>query len=135
MKMYKTRFAALALMASMSVLAACSNEDDAAPAVSDSGSTMESESVMPSTETPSSAESAAPAQTGSAASTDAQTTSTQEAVAEKAAEIRDDAIEAANRAGEVIKEGAREANEAIQDTLSKGTPPVNSPEAEQQAGQ
>lgn len=135
MKIYKTRYAALALVASMSVLAACSNEDDTAPTVSDSSSTMESSPMTtPPTPTQPPAESAPPAQTGSVM-TDTDAKSTQDAVAEKAAEIRDDAVEAANRAGEAIKEGAREANEAIQDTLSKGTPPENSPEAEQQAGQ
>ena len=136
MKTYKTRYAALALVASVSVLAACSNEEDTtAPAVSSSGSTMESTPMTSPTPTLPQAESAPPTQMGSSSEMDNDTESTQDEIADKAAEVRDDAVDAANRAGEAIKEGARDANEAIQDTLDEGKPPENSPEAEQQAGQ
>lgn len=154
MKVRQPRYAVLALVASLSVLAACSNEDDsAAPVVSDSGTmTQPSPAATPAPATPptpsdpsiesgpteSSSElgqTDTSPELGQTDSTMSEDKSTGEKVAEKAGEIRDDTADAAGRLGNTIKEGARDANEAIQDTFSKGTPPENSPEAEEQAGQ
>jgi hypothetical protein len=56
-------------------------------------------------------------------------------MSEKAAELGDKASKAMDDMGAAIKKGAAEASDTVKDTLSKGEPPVSSPEAEKKAGQ
>ena len=101
MKTQRKQLAIVALVASMGVLAACSKEEEApapvaAPAVEQPAPT----SAAPVTEPTPVAPTPAPE------STTGSTQSTQDAIVEKAAEVRDEAAAAANKVGDAINQNA-----------------------------
>ena len=122
MKTQRKQLAIVALVASMGVLAACSKEEEApapvaAPAVEQPAPT----SAAPVTEPTPVAPTPAPE------STTGSTQSTQDAIVEKAAEVRDEAAAAANKVGDAIKQGAADQNAIGNGQQAPATEPATTP--------
>lgn len=134
----RTHLAVIAMVASMTLLAACSKgEDETVSGTTTSESPAVVTPPAPVTPEPTPAPEVTPAPDVTPAPVDstvapATTTDRTEAakqsakdaadnVADKAAELKDAAAAAAKRAGDAIKEGADKADSAIQDKVGDGT--------------
>ncbi|MGB3288469.1 MAG: hypothetical protein WBA83_04270 [Burkholderiaceae bacterium] len=116
--MEKTRIhlALIAMVASMSLLAACSKGEDAnAPASGAPGTTAPAPAPTPGA-SPSDTPALAPSsgQSGTMEESAKQAANT---ISDKAVELKDSAAEKAGQVGDAIKEGAAKADKAIQDSL------------------
>src|SRR3546814_101571 len=130
MKKTRTHLALIAMVASMSLLAACSKGEDAnTPA--DGAAGMETPAPAPA---PAPSDTPAPAPSSSDGSTMKESAKqAADTISDKAVELKDSAAAKAGQMGDAIKEGAAKADQAIQDAVggdqadSKTTTP--SPEA------
>lgn len=128
----RTHLAVIAMVASLSLLAACSKGEDkkaSEPAGTPSPAVVTPPApVVPAPEpapAPAPETAPAPADSSSAQDTlDSAKQATKDAankVADKTAELKDQAKDAASRTGDFIKEEAAKADKAIQDKLGNGT--------------
>ncbi|WP_188074526.1 hypothetical protein [Pusillimonas sp. ANT_WB101] len=140
----RTHIAIIGIIASMSLLAACSKEEDknavdsgvAAPVVVPETAPAPAPTPAPTPE-PQVAPAAEPAPATSSTMTPAEPSETEklkqdateagDAVADKAKELKDATAEKADEAGAAIRSGADKADKAIQDKLGDGSPSTAAP--------
>ncbi|NYT57876.1 hypothetical protein H0A65_02940 [Alcaligenaceae bacterium] len=130
MKKTRTHLAVIAMVASMSLLAACSDADDSSAPMGGSAGT-EAPAPAP---TPDPAPAPAPAPSSGSAADVTPEPSTGEQLSSAASQAGDAASDAASAVGDAVKEGAAKADNAIQNSVGDGSPnPGVTPPADETA--
>ncbi len=124
----RTYIAVMAIAASASLLAACSNEDDATPPMESGPPATAPGSTAPAPLSPEPPPATSPGASTTPSSGEPSTMDqlkadaddAGDAISEKATELKDDAAAAAERARQAVADGAAKADKAIQEELGSG---------------